>query len=123
MALLGKRIFVAKFLEVLLHDWVIRRICRTELVSFEAVDNGLVVVHNGETSVLLRRLCPSNKFIPIAAFHNLAFPHAVLHHTDWHRGIVGSAHYILSDSVEAMIHVTWANVLVISTFVVDECTA
>lgn len=90
------------FLEILAHCRVVLTIRRTEGIALNAMDDRLVVGQSLVAGIAFRRLRPGHELIKVLALHQLAFSTTIQQLKRWHGGIIGLAHQILSQGIEAV---------------------
>lgn len=90
------------FLEILAHRRVVLTILRTEGIALNAMDDRLVVGQSLVASIAFRCLRPGYQLIEVLALHLLSFSTTIQQLKRWHGGIIGLAHQILSQGIEAV---------------------
>lgn len=80
-------------------------------MPLEAVDDRRVVIDHLIACLLLWSLRPLHELIPVSTLHYLIIANSVLDFRDWHRCIIGFAHYVLSDGIKTTIDVSGTDCL------------
>ena len=91
--------------EILLHDRIVRRIRRAMGVLLQSVRHGPVVGKKLEAGVVVWMVGPRDELVPIPALHDLIVTDNVWLVCGRHGRVVGFAHEVLAEHVEAVVDV------------------